>query len=132
MVKILFIILLVIHFDFAYCQQDSIQEMGWVFEDIPEYDGYIKLFIRQNIIYPETAIADSIEGKVYVSYIVDTLGFTTKHKIEKGIRDDLNEEAIRIIKMIKYKSPAKFRGKPISFYSTLPVEFKLPNENREQ
>lgn len=73
---------------------------------------------------------DSVEGKVYVKYLIDTLGFTTKHRIEKGIRDDLNKEAIRVAKLIKYNSPAKFNDKPILFYYTIPIEFKLPPKER--
>jgi TonB family protein len=116
-------------FNNVYCQQDSIQEMGYPFEEAPEFDGNLRLFVEKNIVYPKAAISDSIEGKVFVKYMVDTLGFTKRHIVEKGIRTDLDAEAIRVAQMIKYESPARLRGKPIIFYYTLPIEFKLPRQD---
>ena len=130
MVRLLFIIAIIAGFSNANCQQDSIQEMGYPFEDVPEFKGDLRQFVKRNIVYPESAVLDSIEGKVYVKYLVDTSGKTKNHTVVKGIREDLNKEAIRVAKMIKYDSPAKIRGKPVLFYFTLPIRFKLPQQNK--
>ncbi|NLI23528.1 MAG: energy transducer TonB [Bacteroidales bacterium] len=129
MVKLLIVVVFAVYSNCGYCQQDSIQEMGYPFEEVPKFNGDIRLFVQKSIVYPISAIADSIEGKVFVKYLVDTSGFTTGHVIEKGIRDDLNNEAIRVARLIKYDSPAKLRGKSVLFYYTLPIEFKLPSKD---
>lgn len=117
---------MVLSVDNVYCQQDSIVEFRYPFEDIPVFNGDIRAYVKGIIIYPQSAILDSIEGKVYVKYLVDTLGITRDHLIEKGIREDLDSEALRITKMIKYETPARYKGKPVFFFYTLPVKFKFP------
>lgn len=129
MVKILIIIIIMSVFlcSAAYSQIDP-EEMGWPFEESPVFSGDLKAFVQKNLCYPDSALKDSIEGIVYVEYLVDTLGFTKNHTIIKGVREDLNNEAKRVAKMIKYESPAKLRGKPVLFYFTMPIEFKLPRQ----
>ena len=39
--------------------------------------------------YPPKALRDSLEGRVDVECIVDTLGFTINHKIIRGVRQDI-------------------------------------------
>ncbi|WP_423128612.1 energy transducer TonB [Gaoshiqia sp. Z1-71] len=129
MVKTLFSILILISALNGFSQEDtSICKMGYIFDSGPLFKGgeeTLRRFIQSAIIYPPTAISDSIEGIVYVSYVIDTLGTTKNHIIEKGIRNDLDAEAIRITKLIKYDSPAKLNGKPILFHFTVPVKFEI-------
>lgn len=63
---------------------------------------------------------------VYVSYTVDTLGLTTKLQVVKGVRSDLNDEALKLAKLIKYEKPAMLGGQPILFQLTIPIRFKRP------
>jgi protein TonB len=94
----------------------------------PSYKGGVKelsIFINENINYPKKAFKDSIEGIVYISMDVGTDGSTHNHIVIKGIREDLDNEAIRIAKLIKFEKPAIQNGKPAKVKYTLPVEFKL-------
>ncbi|MBR6081494.1 MAG: TonB family protein [Salinivirgaceae bacterium] len=112
------------------------QELGWIFEVAPIFedsdshidDVKLRHFIQKSIIYPQSAIDDSIEGKVFVNFIIDTSCNVQNAYIERGIRDDIDKEALRVINSIKYKSPAKFNRKPIPFHYTIPVNFILPKE----
>ena len=131
--KIVFLIVtFLFSFELSYCYSqscDSIMEMGFPFESVPVFNGDLRAFIQNSIIYPKGALKDSIEGKVYVSYVVDTMGFTTDNKVVKGVRKDLNEEALRITRLIKYEEPAMLNGKPIEFKYTVPVIFKLSDKD---
>jgi protein TonB len=91
----------------------------------------LKNFIRRNIIYPESAINDSIEGNVYVAYWIDTLGQTHDHRILRGIRDDLDEEALRVTKLIRFEKPAMQLSRPIKIQYSTRVAFKL-NKNDDE
>lgn len=95
-------------------------------EDAPCFKGDLKKFIHRKMNYPCTAQKDSIEGKVIVSFWIDTTGTTFDHQVIKGIREDLNDEALRVAKMINFERPAMQRGKPIKVKYTVPVEFNLP------
>lgn len=92
-------------------------------EDAPSFNGDIRDFIQRELHYPLSAQKDSVEGTVYISFMIDTLGETNNHKVVKGIRDDLNDEALRVTRKIKFDKPALQRGKPITVSLTVPVAF---------
>jgi len=94
-------------------------------ESMPVFSGDLALFIKENILYPQTALTDSVEGKVFVSFWVDTLGNTVDHILVSGKRDDLNKEALRVTKLIKFEKPAMQQGKPIKIKYTIPVKFRI-------
>lgn len=95
----------------------------------PAYNNGMKglfEFIRANLVYPQTAIDDSIEGRVYIEYIVDTLGYTSNHKIIRGVREDIDNEALRVARLIKYDKPAfSWRDEPVECVYYLPINFTL-------
>lgn len=103
-----------------------------IFSDKYKYPAYnngmkgLFEFIRANLVYPQTAIDDSIEGRVYIEYIVDTLGNTSNHKILRGVREDIDNEALRIARLIKYDKPAfSWRDEPVEIEYILPINFTL-------
>lgn len=94
-------------------------------EEAPLFDGDLKEFIQEKLAYPLSARMDTLEGTVIISFWIDTLGLTTNHKVIRGIRDDLDNEALRISKLIKFDRPALQRGKPIKVAFTIPIVFDL-------
>lgn len=133
MVKYFILILWVLFFNISLGQNnDSIQYIGrGIVEQKPIFLGSIDSFVQKHIVYPEKAKEDSIEGTVFISFWVDTTGNTVNHKVIRGIREDLNQEAIRVTKLIKFKEPAMQRNKPIKVRYTVPVEFKFLNEKNK-
>jgi TonB family protein len=85
-------------------------------------------FIMENLVYPETAKADKIEGQVFIQFWIDTNGYTCEHKIIEGIRQDLDDEVLRIAKLIKFDVPAKNQGKAVGMCWSFPVRFTLDNK----
>lgn len=88
-----------------------------------DYPGGItamKSFLRENIVYP----ADSMEGKVYVTAIVDARGIVTNVKIKKSLSPLADAEVIRVVKLMVFK-PALLEGKPVNSSFSLPVTFSL-------
>ena len=75
--------------------------------------------------YPETALKESIEGKVFVHFIIDTLGQINNPFVIKGVRQDLNDEALRIIESLGNWIPATENGKKVSIKMSLPIYFKI-------
>jgi TonB family protein len=55
-------------------------------------------YILMNTIYPEAAVKDSVEGKIVSRFTIDTDGSTGDFVIIKSVRDDLDNECIRVIK----------------------------------
>ena len=103
------------------------------FLKIPTYPGgkveYLK-FINENIVYPEQALANRIEGDVYVVYNVDNIGKIVDVEVIKGIGHGCDEEAIRVIRMLVYE-PARNRGVRMKVEMRTRIHFKLPMPNQQ-
>lgn len=96
-----------------------------IIEEPPLFNGDLKKFIQSELNYPLSAIKDTIEGMVVISFLIDKTGLTRNHNIIKGIRNDLDDEALRVTKLIKFATPALQKGKPIKVNYVVPVEFNL-------
>ena len=95
----------------------------------PYYTGGIdsmKSFIARNLQYPQFALEDKVKGTVFVSFLVDTNGLTIDHKVVRSVRNDLDEEALRVSRLIVFFQPAKQKDKPIKVPFTIPFKFELP------
>ncbi|MCU0439057.1 MAG: energy transducer TonB [Raineya sp.] len=97
-------------------------------EQPPEPVGGLKPFydyISANLKYPEEAKAKKIEGRVHVTFIVETDGSITNVKVSKGLGGGCDEEAIRLIKNAPKWNPGKQGGSPVRVEVTRPITFKL-------
>lgn len=71
----------------------------------PEYPGgtrAVREFIASHLQYPEDALSQQLEGIVSVAYQVTDEGVVESAKIIKGLSPSCNEEALRIVKLLKY------------------------------
>lgn len=82
-------------------------------------------YMLQTMKYPEDAMNNAYQGKVYVGFIVNTDGTITDVEIKRGVQESLDREALRIIRNMPNWNPAVQDGKAIKSSYTLPVSFKL-------
>ncbi|NJO03270.1 MAG: energy transducer TonB [Bacteroidia bacterium] len=97
-------------------------------EQMPEPEGGFQAFynyLGKNIRYPEQARRVSIEGKVFVQFVVDKNGQLTDFKILKGIGHGCDEEALRVLREAPKWNPGKQRGRPVRVRISLPIQFRL-------
>ena len=85
----------------------------------------IVLAIQRAVRYPSQALRNGVEGKVFVSFIVDAKGEVTDVKIVKGLGSGLDEETIRAIKTLPRFIPGKQNGNDVSVSFTVPVTYKI-------
>lgn len=109
-------------------QSDSTEWLIMIVSEEPSYNGDLIDFIQSKIQYPEQAVKEAIAGTVVISFWIDTTGITYNHKIIKGVREDLNEEALRVSRLIKFDKPAYQKNKPIRINYTVPIEFCLEKQ----
>ncbi|MDG1477566.1 MAG: energy transducer TonB [Vicingaceae bacterium] len=67
---------------------------------MPEYPGGTRAlikFFQTNVQYPDSAREESIQGKVYVTFVVDTIGKIDDVSIIRGVHPLLDKEAIRVV-----------------------------------
>ncbi|MDZ7742346.1 MAG: energy transducer TonB [Bacteroidota bacterium] len=103
-------------------------EIFSVVESMPEFPGgqtALFKFLQQNIDYPEIAKESGIQGRVFVTFVVETDGSVTDVRILRGIGGGCDEEALRVVKSMPKWNPGKQRGKPVRVQFNLPVKFTL-------
>ncbi|MGB0882403.1 MAG: energy transducer TonB [Vicingaceae bacterium] len=100
----------------------------YIEEELPEYPGgsreMIK-FIQKNVQYPDSAREENIQGKVYLTFVVDTTGKLDDISVIKSVHPSLDKEAIRVIKKMPKWKPGTQKGKPVRVKFNLPINFKL-------
>ena len=75
--------------------------------------------------YPETAIKDQAQGRVIVQFTIGTDGAVRDVQLLRGVREDLDAEAIRVVTSSPKWEPGQQDGKSVSVSFTFPVVFKL-------
>lgn len=104
-----------------------------VVEQMPEFPGgedSLRIFIRRTIKYPDLARESSVEGTVYINFIIEKDGSVSNPKILRGIGSGCDEEAIRVIKLMPKWIPGKQYGKTVRVQYNLPIKFKLDDEKK--
>lgn len=104
---------------------------GVIAEDEPEFPGGIEAlykFFQDNIQYPQLALENGIEGRVYVTFVVETDGSITNPRLLRDIGGGCGQEALRVVKMMPKWKPGKQQGKVVRVQFNLPVKFVLPED----
>ena len=95
---------------------------------MPEYPGGAQAmieYIQKHIRYPGTALRDKLEGTVYVSFVIDRHGKVTDVVLKHGVRDDLDREALRVMRAMPDWIAAENKGFPVSVIQVLPIRFVI-------
>jgi protein TonB len=82
-------------------------------------------YLRKNITYPDMARELGLQGKVFVQFVVEKDGRITNVKVVRGVSEDCDAEAARVVKKMPKWQPGKQRGKAVRTQFTLPVNFVL-------
>jgi len=82
-------------------------------------------FIHQNLQYPPDALKQRIQGRVWCSFVVEKNGAIADLRLEKGYYPLLDDEALRVLKLMPKWIPATENGlaKRVRVYT--PIVFKL-------
>lgn len=89
-------------------------------------DKGLQKFIQDNLRYPKTG--ECVTGKVFVEFTVDSLGVVTDAIIKKGITTSTDEEAIRVVKLMKF-NPGTRNGQPIEMKMIIPISFTIKHKD---
>jgi protein TonB len=109
-------------------EEEAPQEVFVVVEEMPSFPGgepALMAFINSNIQYPEIAKENNIQGRVILKFCVTYKGGVDQVQIIKGVDPALDNEAIRVIKMLPAWKPGKQGGKPVNVWYNVPVIFQL-------
>lgn len=82
-------------------------------------------YLAKNIHYPEAARNKNVQGKVFLTFIVEKNGSLSDIKVVKGVGSGCDEESVRVIKASPKWHPGKEKGKVVRQSYTIPISFTL-------
>ena len=120
-------------------EEEDINVPFAIIEDVPIFPGCEKVskdkrrdcfqdqmnkHIKRNFRYPEIAQEMGIQGRVYVSFIIDKDG-SINNITMRGPDQNLEKEAQRIISKLPQMIPGKQRGRAVRVPFSIPITFRL-------
>ncbi|GAA3953515.1 energy transducer TonB [Hymenobacter algoricola] len=90
----------------------------------PGGDAAFAKFLRAKIQYPTEALSHGTSGKVHVGFIVDEQGHILDARVVKGLGFGLDEEALRLVRIMPWWNPGRIQGQPVRVAYTLPIVFR--------
>lgn len=106
---------------------NTIYDAGGI-QKYPEFEGGMAAwakFIQRNMRYPSMAQENDVQGKVFVSFVVEIDGSITDVKLIRGIGSGCDEEAMRVIKKSPKWKPGQQNNRMVRVRYTMPLSFQL-------
>jgi len=103
-------------------------EVFQIVEKQPEFPGGIEKmmqFISNTFQYPSIDMENGIEGRVYVSFVVEKDGSISTIIVLRGVSKTIDVEAIRVIKKMPNWTPGEQAGKTVRVKYVLPIKAQL-------
>ena len=98
-------------------------------EEMPVFkEGNVLAYMARMVKYPVRAQEKGIQGKVIVSFVIDKAGRVTDPQVVRSVDQDLDREALRVVKALPDWIPGKQRGVAVDVFYTLPIEFRLQSD----
>ena len=94
---------------------------------LPEPGFDLSEFLSSHLQYPKKAIRRNIQGRVVVAFEVDSKGNLLAPQIAFAIHPLLDEEALRVVRLMPRWKPGMLDDEPSLYLYTLPVNFRLDN-----
>lgn len=97
-------------------------------EQMPKFpggDAELMKYIQEHLRYPTMAAENNIQGKVVVQFVVTKNGSVGEVKVIRSRDQDLDKEAVRVVKSLPNFIPGRMNGQPVNVWYTLPINFKL-------
>ena len=106
---------------------DSVYQFPTKTAEFPGGMDQLFQYIQKNMKYPENAKELGLQGTVFIEFVVRKSGEIDNIKLLRGIKggQELDREAIRIVKTMPKWNPGAVNGIPVSTMMRLPIKFRL-------
>lgn len=85
--------------------------------------------VRIHLQYPEQALQKGVQGTIHLFLDINHKGEVKHVKVISGIGHGCDEEAVRVVKMMKFKAE-KVRGMHVVYHHKLQIHFRI-NKNQQ-
>ena len=105
---------------FSTCNSESDSQAKYIC-----FQKMLMNHVIKNFKYPEEALKHGVQGRVIVKFVIQKDGSIGDISVLRGVSEELDNEAIRIVTKIPNINPALINGENVKVYTTLPITFKL-------
>lgn len=97
-------------------------------EKAPEFPGGkngFTHFLIKTVRYPASGVENRIQGRVWLTFVVEKDGSLTDIKVAKGVSKDIDAEAVRVMKASPKWNPGMQGGQAVRVQYSQSLDFKL-------
>ena len=109
----------------AVVNQDSIYRVSEVMPEYPGGPNEMMRYIQENIKYPQSAKDNKIEGRVFVTFVVEKDGSISNAAVMRGIDKECDAEALRVVSSMPKWNPGQHKGEVVRTQFTIPIYYKF-------
>ena len=103
-------------------------------EQVPQFPGGLEAFfsfLSKNARYPANMRENGIQGKVIISFVVETDGSLSNVHVTRSVADELDREALRVISASPRWKPGIQNGRLVRVAYSVPITFALSTDDNE-
>ena len=109
---------------------DETKEVETFVDEEAEFPGgypAMMAFIKKNLVFPETAIENGVQGKCFLRFIVCLHGNVVGVTVINGVPDcpECDKAAIKVMEAMPKWNPGKLNGRIESSYCRIPIGFYI-------
>ena len=96
-------------------------------DEMPTFQGgeaALLKFLSSRLNYPAAALDKRLSGKVFITFTVDPEGHLHDPRVVRGLGSGLDEEALRLVRLMPWWKPGKIQGQPVWVTLTMPLSFR--------
>ncbi len=98
---------------------------------MPKFQGDMNKYLGDSIKYPDDAKMNSIQGTVYIKFVIERDGMVSNVVVMRGIPGGtaLDKEAVRVVKSMPKWTPGKLQnGQTARAQYMIPIHFMINEE----
>jgi protein TonB len=105
------------------------EEVFVIVEDMPKFKGgdinRFREWVQKRVRYPEIAAENSIQGRVYVTFVVETSGLVSNVSVTRSVDALLDAAAKEAVEASPKWEPGMQRGRPVRVRYSIPIIFQI-------
>ncbi|SFT69899.1 TonB family C-terminal domain-containing protein [Lishizhenia tianjinensis] len=91
----------------------------------PGGESSLVLFLSYNTKYPKEDLQNHVQGNVIVRFTINTDGSLSDAEITKSVSPLIDQEALRLIRIMPDWTPAYCNGEPVTTKCSIPIHFHV-------
>jgi periplasmic protein TonB len=110
-------------------EETTEEEVFVIVEDMPKFKGgdinKFREWVQKRVRYPEIASENGIQGRVYITFVVETSGLVSNVSVTRSVDALLDEAAKEAVEASPKWEPGMQRGRPVRVRYSIPIIFQI-------